>query len=103
MKQSMSSLSSGIKENLERSESEATPKWVTLLQCWFYRQVAVRVTLSLDNFGSTSKSRDQSRLATSDRRTHMEFSLAIGANVSEYAAVFHGASNKYPLYAKNSR
>ncbi|RDX93975.1 hypothetical protein CR513_23696, partial [Mucuna pruriens] len=32
MKQSVSSLSSGIKENLEQSESEAAPKWVTLLQ-----------------------------------------------------------------------
>ncbi|RDX93880.1 hypothetical protein CR513_23803, partial [Mucuna pruriens] len=38
---------SGIKENLEKSELEVAPKWVTLLQ------VAVRVTLSLDNFGST--------------------------------------------------
>ncbi|RDY09513.1 hypothetical protein CR513_06105, partial [Mucuna pruriens] len=36
--------------------------------------------------------KDQSRLAARDRRTHMEFSLTIG--------VFHGASNKYPLYAK---
>ncbi|RDX87215.1 hypothetical protein CR513_31346, partial [Mucuna pruriens] len=32
MKQSMLGLSSGIKESLEQSESEAAPKWVTLLQ-----------------------------------------------------------------------
>ncbi|RDX71969.1 hypothetical protein CR513_48616, partial [Mucuna pruriens] len=32
LKQSLSGLSSGIKENLKQSESEAAPKWVTLLQ-----------------------------------------------------------------------
>ncbi|RDX97023.1 hypothetical protein CR513_20254, partial [Mucuna pruriens] len=32
MKQSLQSLSFGIKESLKQSESEATPKWVTLLQ-----------------------------------------------------------------------
>ncbi|RDX66190.1 hypothetical protein CR513_55066, partial [Mucuna pruriens] len=46
MKQSVVGLSSGIKKNLEQSESDVASKWV-----------AVRVTLSLDNFGSTDRSR----------------------------------------------
>ncbi|RDY11436.1 hypothetical protein CR513_03880, partial [Mucuna pruriens] len=47
LKQSLSGLSSGIKENLEQSKSEDAQKWV-----------AVKVTLSLDNFGSTGRSRN---------------------------------------------
>ncbi|RDY10239.1 Tf2-9, partial [Mucuna pruriens] len=53
MKQSVAGLSSGIKENLEQSESE----------CWFYWKVTVRVTLSLDNFGSTDRLRAEDELS----------------------------------------
>ncbi|RDY04680.1 Tf2-6, partial [Mucuna pruriens] len=72
MKKSLSGLSSGIKENLEQSESEAAPKWVTVGSTG-----RSRLGSHFDNFGSTGRSRAL-QLSLSEMRDSPSESMGFG-------------------------